>query len=149
MANYPQELAQDAVCQSNTGHMTVLWFLPTRPLRLNTNEWMRKENCTLQFRTSSWVYSAVRNVQVCSSPSTFQQSCASKLFTAGRDVAGDKQHETKRVLSDVIPIPPTSCCPYHNLSFPPPPPLLTTPNLAFRAVGLTLHTASNPGMINS
>ena len=34
----PQELAQDAVCQSHTGHMTGLWFLPTRPLRLNTNE---------------------------------------------------------------------------------------------------------------
>ena len=40
MANYPQELAQDAVCQSHTGHKTGLWFLPTRPLRLNTNEWM-------------------------------------------------------------------------------------------------------------
>ena len=38
MANYPQELAQDAVCQSHTGHMTRLWFLPTRPLRLNTND---------------------------------------------------------------------------------------------------------------
>ena len=35
---YLQELAQDAVCQSHTGHMTGLWFLPTRPLRLNTNE---------------------------------------------------------------------------------------------------------------
>ena len=40
MAHYPQELAHDAVCQSHTGHMTGLWFLPTRPLRLNTNEWM-------------------------------------------------------------------------------------------------------------
>ena len=40
MANYPQELAQDAVCQSHTGHMTGLWFLPTQPLRLNTNEWI-------------------------------------------------------------------------------------------------------------
>jgi len=30
--------AQHAVCQSHTGHMTGLWFLPTRPLRLNTNE---------------------------------------------------------------------------------------------------------------
>ena len=38
MANYPQELAQDAVCQSHTGHVTGLWFLLTRPLRLNTNE---------------------------------------------------------------------------------------------------------------
>ena len=38
MANYPQELAQDAVCQSHTGHMTGLWFLPARPLRLNTDE---------------------------------------------------------------------------------------------------------------
>ena len=41
MANYPQELAQDAVCQSHTGHMTGLWFLPARPLRLNTNDWVR------------------------------------------------------------------------------------------------------------
>ena len=39
MANYPQELAQDAVCQSHTGHMTGLWFLPARPIRLN-NEWI-------------------------------------------------------------------------------------------------------------
>jgi len=36
----PQELAQDAVCQSHNDHMTGLWFLPTRPLRLNSNEWM-------------------------------------------------------------------------------------------------------------
>ena len=42
MANYPQELAQDAVCQSHTGHMTVLWFLPTWPLRLNTHEGMNE-----------------------------------------------------------------------------------------------------------
>ena len=42
MANYPQELAQDAVCQSHTGQMTGLWFLPTRSLRLNTNEWMNE-----------------------------------------------------------------------------------------------------------
>jgi len=40
MANYPQERAQDSVCQSHTGHMTGLWFLLTRPLRLNSNEWM-------------------------------------------------------------------------------------------------------------
>ena len=38
MANYPQELAEDAECQSHTSHMTGLWFLPTGPLRLNTNE---------------------------------------------------------------------------------------------------------------
>ena len=38
MANYPQELAQDAVCQSHTCHMTGLLFLPARPLRLNTND---------------------------------------------------------------------------------------------------------------
>ena len=44
MAINPQELAQDAVCQSRTGHMTGLSFLPTRPLRLNTNE---EETCTV------------------------------------------------------------------------------------------------------
>jgi hypothetical protein len=43
MANYPQELAQDTVCQSHTCHMTGLWFLPTRLLRLNTNEWIEYE----------------------------------------------------------------------------------------------------------
>ena len=32
MANYPQELAQNVVCQSHTGHMTGLWFPPTWPL---------------------------------------------------------------------------------------------------------------------
>ena len=35
MANYLQELAQDAVYQSHTGHMSGLWFLPAQPLRLN------------------------------------------------------------------------------------------------------------------
>ena len=39
MANYPQELAQDAMCQSHTGHMTGPWFLRTLPLRLNADEW--------------------------------------------------------------------------------------------------------------
>jgi len=29
MANYPQELAQDAVCHSHTGHITGLCFLPS------------------------------------------------------------------------------------------------------------------------
>jgi hypothetical protein len=42
MANYPQEFAQDAVCQSHTGHMTGLWFLPARPLRLNIHEGMNE-----------------------------------------------------------------------------------------------------------
>jgi len=38
MGNYPQELAQDALRQRHTGHMTGLWFLPARPLRLDTSE---------------------------------------------------------------------------------------------------------------
>jgi len=29
MENYPQELDQDAVCQSHTGQITRLWFLPS------------------------------------------------------------------------------------------------------------------------
>ena len=41
MANCPQELAQDAGCPNHTDHMTGLWFLPTRLLRLNTNEWTK------------------------------------------------------------------------------------------------------------
>jgi len=35
----PKNLPRISV-QSHTGHMTGLWFLPTRPLRLNTDEWM-------------------------------------------------------------------------------------------------------------
>ena len=46
MANYPQELAQDAVCQSHTSHMTGLWSLPTRPVWLNTNERIGRPNIT-------------------------------------------------------------------------------------------------------
>ena len=42
MANYPQEISQDAVCKSHTGHIIGLWFLLARPLRLNTNEWMNE-----------------------------------------------------------------------------------------------------------
>jgi len=33
MANYPQELAQDAVCLSYTGHMTGLWSLPNPAIK--------------------------------------------------------------------------------------------------------------------
>ena len=41
MANYPQELAQDAVCQSHTGHMTGLWFLPSLAFKAEY-EWMNE-----------------------------------------------------------------------------------------------------------
>jgi len=33
MANYPQERAQDAVCQNHTDHMTGLWFLPSPAIK--------------------------------------------------------------------------------------------------------------------
>ena len=56
MANYPQELAQDAVCQSHTGHMTGLWFLPARPLRLNINEWKTQNGLV----TSSSIWEILR-----------------------------------------------------------------------------------------
>jgi len=52
MANYPQEVAQDAVCKSHTGHMSGLWFLPARPLRLNTNELMNENN--ISNRIADW-----------------------------------------------------------------------------------------------
>ena len=58
MANYPQELAQDAVCQSHTGHMTGLWYLPARPLRLNTTE------RTNFIRTSNGHYFPMQDVQI-------------------------------------------------------------------------------------
>ena len=34
----PPRFHKDAACQSHTGHMTGLWFLPTRLLRLNVND---------------------------------------------------------------------------------------------------------------
>jgi hypothetical protein len=37
MANYPQELAQDAAYQSHTGLLTGLWFLPELAQGLNNN----------------------------------------------------------------------------------------------------------------
>ena len=62
MANYPQEFAQDAVCQSHTGHMTGLWFLPARPLRLNTNEWMNE--WILQAAYLTTIYKKYLDLQV-------------------------------------------------------------------------------------
>jgi len=53
MVNYPQELAQDAVCQSHTGHMTGLWFLP----RLNTNEWIFDDLSAPWRHTETHLYS--------------------------------------------------------------------------------------------
>ena len=37
MANYPSELAQDAVYQSHTGCLTGLWFMPRLTERLTSN----------------------------------------------------------------------------------------------------------------
>ena len=37
MANYPKELAQEAACQSHTGCLTGLWYLPKLAQGLNTN----------------------------------------------------------------------------------------------------------------
>ena len=60
-------LAQDAVCQSHTGHMTGLWFLPARPLRLNTNEWMNEyyiyiKRLYLEFLRSPLQYFVTRHL---------------------------------------------------------------------------------------
>ena len=64
MANYPQEIAQDAVCQSHTGHMTGLWFLPARPLRLNTNEWMNEYvGRIFKFLTPQYKYLGAHSVK--------------------------------------------------------------------------------------
>jgi len=56
MANYPQEFAQDAVCQSHTGHMTGLWFLPARTPRLNTNERTGKRTVPTTFNFQSIIH---------------------------------------------------------------------------------------------
>ena len=37
MANYPQEVAQNAAYQSHTGRLTGLWFPPKLAQGLNTN----------------------------------------------------------------------------------------------------------------
>ena len=73
MANYPQGLAQDAVCQSHTGHMTGLWFLPARPLRLNTNEWMNE--------WMIYIYISCRKLHFFDSESNFEHEYLPKLDT--------------------------------------------------------------------
>ena len=42
MANYPEELAQDAAYQSHTSRLTRLWFLPKIAQGLNNNN---NNNC--------------------------------------------------------------------------------------------------------
>ena len=81
MANYPQELAQDAACQSHTGHMTGLWFLPARPLRLNTNEWMNENNTLFRSTCFELIWS-------CSVPPRKQ---VQELFMF-HCIAGSKMH---------------------------------------------------------
>ena len=75
MANYPQELAQDAVFQSHTGHITGLWFLPARPLRLNSNEWKNEWVCM-------FLYSEFKNcgLLVCVSSIRMPNSTVELLF---------------------------------------------------------------------
>ena len=85
MANYPQELTQDAVCQSRTGHMTGLWFLPTRPLRLNTNECMSGQkyssvftpSCDQMFYLVTEHHHKDRKWHSCPSPVSVVISCVS------------------------------------------------------------------------
>jgi len=54
----PKNLPRMQCARSHTGHMTGLWFLPARPLRLNTNEWM-KSICTDKATPSN--YSVLQN----------------------------------------------------------------------------------------
>jgi len=58
MVNYPQELAQDAVCQNHTGRVTGLWFLPSPAFRLNTNELINVVTVT---QTNLYVFYSCNN----------------------------------------------------------------------------------------
>jgi len=75
MANYPQELAQDAVFQSHTGHMTGLWFLPARPLRLNTDEGMN------YYTQRGWQISELSRLLHCAAP--LRPLCINRLYNPG------------------------------------------------------------------
>ena len=88
MANYPQELAQDAVCQSRTGQMTGLWFLSARPVRLNSNECM---NCKCM-RVALVIQRAVRMRDVMLSSVAFHlYSIFPLYFMKGHDFRGEKK----------------------------------------------------------
>ena len=76
MANYPQELAQDAVCQCHTGHMTGLWFLPSPALRLITNEWI-----THKVKRNNWF--KTRNFR-------FQLTWTNETFPAARRLSAER-----------------------------------------------------------
>ena len=56
MANYPSELAQDAACQSHTGRLTGLWFLPKLAQGLNTNN---NNNIYTHTHTHTYIYMCV------------------------------------------------------------------------------------------
>ena len=49
-------------CQSHTGHMTGFWLLPTRPLRLNTNEWLDESGTLEFFKTHAYAVLAMKTV---------------------------------------------------------------------------------------
>ena len=54
--------------QSHIGHMTGLWFLPARPLRLNTNEWILCQCTNLKLLSPSNTNWTKRNGSSESSP---------------------------------------------------------------------------------
>jgi hypothetical protein len=58
MANYPQELAQDAAYQSHTSHLTELWSLPKLAQGLNTfNNNNNNNNNNITRLTSNEIFS--------------------------------------------------------------------------------------------
>ena len=88
------------MCHSHTGHMTGFWFLPARPLRLNTNEWIthgaykfsedfaksyfHKYRTEIHDVTTIWKsYHFQRHYQNCESASTPQSETSHKTCLRG------------------------------------------------------------------
>ena len=115
----PQELAQDAVCQSHTGHMTGLWFLPARPLRLNTNEWMNEWmnewNWMMQEHNRAVpVLTVKRSCSFCNASGGFVQSKCTHLETARWTVHVQHQNEVQLFMQSVLCSP--ACLPLMKFS---------------------------------
>jgi hypothetical protein len=64
--NYPQALAQNAVCQSHTGHLTGLWFLPKLAQGLNTNYYYwNKPNRLICIQNTQWRSPSKGDADIC------------------------------------------------------------------------------------
>jgi len=105
MANYPQELAQDAVCQSHTGHMTAL--VPAWP---GLQGWILMNEylvaLTVYRASDVWIDACNSCSLLCISNSdwaTENEAGRSVSFNGNEEPAGEICHQYSAVVTAVIP----------------------------------------------